>query len=108
MTRLAMLPGPWQRLFGHAMRLIDDLGAHHIRDPVWTFGGGTVLMLRHGHRRSKDVDLFVPDPQYLGYITPRLADANNDMVLELAVAARVSRIVSFNARGFWSGVAILY
>ena len=74
MKRLAMLPGAWQRLFGHAMRLIDDIGAHHIRDPVWIFGGGTVLMLRHGHRRSKDVDLFVPDPQYLGYITPRLSD----------------------------------
>jgi len=39
MKRLAMLPGPWQGLFGHAMRLIDDIGAHHIRDPVWTAGG---------------------------------------------------------------------
>ena len=53
MKRLAMLPGAWQRLFGHAMRLIDDIGAHHIRDPVWTFGGGTVLMLRHGHRAAR-------------------------------------------------------
>lgn len=26
MTRLTMLPGAWQRLFGHAMRLIDDIG----------------------------------------------------------------------------------
>lgn len=31
-------------------------------------------MLRIGHRRSKDIDLFVPDPQYLGYISPRLSD----------------------------------
>ncbi|MBA2673126.1 MAG: nucleotidyl transferase AbiEii/AbiGii toxin family protein [Ramlibacter sp.] len=43
--------------------------------PMWTFGGGTVLMLRLGHRLSKDIDLFVPDPQYLGYLTPRLSDA---------------------------------
>lgn len=31
---------------------------------------------------------------------PRLPDANDDMVLELAVAAQVPRIVSFNARDF--------
>jgi len=46
-----------------------------ISNAVWTFGGGTVLLLRIGHRQSKDIDLFVPDPQYLGYITPRLSDA---------------------------------
>ena len=30
------------------------------------------------------------------------------VVLGLAVAARVPCIVSFNARGFWTGVAIWY
>ncbi len=39
---------------------------------------------------------------------PCLPDANDDLVLELAVAAQVPRIVSFNARGFWSGVAVWY
>ena len=29
-------------------------------------------MLRHDHPLSKDIDLFVPDPQYLGYVNPRL------------------------------------
>ncbi len=31
-------------------------------------------MLRHGHRMSKDIDIFVPDPQYLGFVSPRLSD----------------------------------
>lgn len=31
-------------------------------------------MLRIGHRQSKDIDLFVPDPQYLGYVNPRLSE----------------------------------
>lgn len=31
-------------------------------------------MFRYQHRRSKDIDIFVPDPQYLGYVTPRLSD----------------------------------
>ena len=31
-------------------------------------------MLRHHHRLSKDIDIFVPDPQYLGFVSPRLSD----------------------------------
>ena len=67
--------GPWQALLLHALRLINEVTRHGgVTDPVWTFGGGTVLMLRYRHRLSKDVDFFVPDPQYLGFVSPRLSD----------------------------------
>jgi hypothetical protein len=39
----------------------------------WSFGGGTALMLQLHHRHSKDIDFFVPDPQYLGLLSPRLS-----------------------------------
>jgi len=29
-------------------------------------------MFYFGHRRSKDIDIFIPDPQFLGYVNPRL------------------------------------
>lgn len=59
----------------HAFTLIDEIATHGgIAEPMWTFGGGTVLMLRHGHRMSKGIDIFVPDPQYLGFVSPRLSD----------------------------------
>lgn len=32
-------------------------------------------MRRHRHRLSKDVDIFIDDPQFLGYLTPRLSPA---------------------------------
>lgn len=67
-------PGIWQDLLPHAYALIDEIAKHGISDPVWTFGGGTVLMLRYRHRVSKDIDIFVPDPQYLGFVSPRLSD----------------------------------
>ncbi len=67
--------GIWQTLLPHAFTLIDDIARLGIPDPFWTFGGGTVLMLRHQHRMSKDIDIFVPDPQYLGFVSPRLSDA---------------------------------
>ena len=71
----AKLPGGvWRVLLQQTFSLVDEISTHGIKDPFWTFGGGTVLMLRYGHRLSKDIDIFVPDPQYLGYVTPRLSD----------------------------------
>lgn len=67
-------PGVWTQLFPEALRLMQHLESQ-TQQPMWTFGGGTVLMLRLGHRLSKDIDIFVPDPQYLGYVNPRLSDA---------------------------------
>ena len=65
--------GVWQALFVPALSLMEHLESR-IEGATWTFGGGTVLMLRIAHRFSKDVDFFVPDPQYLGYVNPRLTD----------------------------------
>ena len=32
-------------------------------------------MRRYRHRFSRDIDIFVSDPQYLGYLDPELNDA---------------------------------
>lgn len=72
--------GPWETLLPRAMALVDEISRYGgIADPFWTLGGGTVLMFRYGHRLSKDIDIFVPDPQYLGYVTPRLSDTAADL-----------------------------
>jgi predicted nucleotidyltransferase component of viral defense system len=62
----------WQTLLQRAFVLIDSTGASGKTLTNWSLGGGTVLMLRHHHRFSKDIDIFIPDPQYLGYLSPRL------------------------------------
>lgn len=74
-------PGAWTTLFPKALGLMQHL-EHVTHNPLWTFGGGTVLMLRINHRQSKDIDLFVPDPQYLGYLNPRLSDAAEAITTE--------------------------
>jgi predicted nucleotidyltransferase component of viral defense system len=66
--------GVWTGLLQQALRLVNEIHRHGIKDPYWTFGGGTVLMLRYKHRMSKDIDIFVPDPQYLGFVSPRLSE----------------------------------
>jgi hypothetical protein len=53
----------WEVLFQRALILIDSAREIGITVDGWTFGGGTVLMRRHQHRFSKDVDIFIDDPQ---------------------------------------------
>jgi hypothetical protein len=40
----------------------------------WTLGGGTALMLRIAHRESRDIDIFVTDPQQLAFLDPAKRD----------------------------------
>lgn len=75
-------PGVWIGLLQQAFRLLDDIHSNGIKAPFWTFGGGTVLMLRYQHRMSKDIDIFVPDPQYLGFVCPRLSGIAEEISTE--------------------------
>lgn len=69
----------WEILFRRALELIDAANAGGARLDDWSFGGGTVLMRRHHHRISKDIDIFVPDPQYLGLFSPRISSKAESM-----------------------------
>jgi len=72
----------WETLFQRALALIDSVAASGTVFEPWSFGGGTVLMRKYRHRFSKDIDIFVPDPQYLGYVSPRLNDAAEAMTAD--------------------------
>ncbi|HEX7891695.1 MAG TPA: nucleotidyl transferase AbiEii/AbiGii toxin family protein [Ramlibacter sp.] len=84
--------GPWAALFASALALTDHLATVMAR-PIWTFGGGTVIMLRLDHRHSRDVDLFVPDPQYLGHVTPRLCDVAEQITADYVEAAEYVKLL---------------
>jgi predicted nucleotidyltransferase component of viral defense system len=73
--------GPWRGLWPKALGLMSHLEQVTFQ-PQWTLGGGTVLMLRFDHRFSKDIDLFVPDLQYLGHVNPRLGGPAEDLTSE--------------------------
>lgn len=62
----------WEPLFARAL-LIIDAAAAVLGEFTWSFGGGTALMLKYRHRYSRDVDIFVRDPQFIGHLTPRLS-----------------------------------
>jgi len=74
----------WEVLFQRALLLIDDARRLGIPVDTWTFGGGTVLMRRHHHRLSKDIDIFIDDPQFLGYVSPRLSPTAESLTSDYA------------------------
>jgi hypothetical protein len=66
---------PWRLLFRRAVAILDAAEQSLRARIPWSFGGGTALMLRYRHRRSKDIDIFLPDAQFIAGFSPRLNDA---------------------------------
>lgn len=67
--------GPnWARLFRIACSLIRQVNAEQVIVGAWSFGGSTAMMLQIDHRESHDIDVFLPDPQLLSFLDPKLHD----------------------------------
>jgi hypothetical protein len=62
----------WRQLLDRTVGGLERL--RQIGQPVseWVLGGGTALITNAVHRISKDIDVFITDPQYLGFLSPRL------------------------------------
>lgn len=78
-------------MFPHALALMSHL-ERRVPGATWSFGGGTVLMLRIAHRQSRDIDLFVPDPQHLGFVNPRLSDVAEGISADYEEAAEFVKL----------------
>jgi hypothetical protein len=72
-TAVAQSPN-WVRLFRIARALIGQVNSNQILIDEWTFGGGTAMMLQIDHRESRDVDIFLTDPQLLALLDPEKRD----------------------------------
>ena len=82
----------WETLFQRALVLIDSVGKTGITLSDWTFGGGTVLMLRYRHRFSKDIDIFIPSPQYFDYGTHHLNETAEEMTGDYTLQAEYLKL----------------
>ena len=74
--------GPWKSLLERAFWLMESIQSDGYTLPRWSLGGGTVLMFYYAHRKSKDIDIFVPDPQFLGYVNPRLGGRGEEVTTD--------------------------
>lgn len=67
--------GSWRGLAKLAGQIVEDAESKGARSMAPVMGGGTRIMLAFEHRISDDIDLFIHDVQWIGYLTPRLNDA---------------------------------
>lgn len=77
----------WETLLARALVVLRSAASAGSLAREWSLGGGTALMLRHGHRRSEAIDVFVPDPQILGLLTPRLNPVAESLTPDYAEGA---------------------
>jgi Nucleotidyl transferase AbiEii toxin, Type IV TA system len=64
----------WRRLFRVVCDLIRQVNSDALVIDHWTFGGATAMMLQVNHRESRDVDIFLRDPQLLPFLDPKTHD----------------------------------
>ncbi len=64
--------GSWRKLESIAKGIVNDAKAKAGSPLHPLLGGGTRVMLALNHRISNDIDLFIRDPQWIGYLSPRL------------------------------------
>jgi len=79
----------WRTLIGRAVSRLEAAG---LTPDDWRWGGGTVLALRHHHRHSRDIDIFLEDVQYLTRLSPRLANGHDDGLRAYAEAGNHVRL----------------
>jgi hypothetical protein len=85
----------WLILFETAMRIIDRAEATMGSRIGWSIGGGTMLHEMFGHRFSRDLDIFVSDPQVLLFLTPRTNDAAEQICDNRGSYVEASNFIKF-------------
>ena len=64
----------WERMLTNAFIIIDEVNRDSNVLEGMTLGGGTSMMLQIGHRDSRNIDFFLPNPPLVGYVTAAVAD----------------------------------
>jgi len=72
--------GAWRTLERFAVDIVTDAADRAGSNFAPLLGGGTPLMLALEHRISDDIDQYIRDPQWIGYLSPRLNDRFEDKV----------------------------
>lgn len=72
--------GSWRDLERLAVEIVADASTRAKSEFKPVLGGGTRLMLALDHRISDDIDFFIRDPQWIGYLSPRLNDKFDSLI----------------------------
>jgi Nucleotidyl transferase AbiEii toxin, Type IV TA system len=84
----------WKELLPPCFRVVDEVVRERkVEFPV-RIGGGSMLMRRYKHRKSRDLDLFVTDVQLVRWCSPRFNETAADLFLDYGEEAAAVKLVT--------------
>ncbi len=85
---------PWKALLPLCFAVVDEVVREHgVEFPI-RIGGGSMLLRHYGHRRSKDLDLFVTDIRLLRWCSPRMNEAAADLFPDYGEEATAVKLIT--------------
>jgi Nucleotidyl transferase AbiEii toxin, Type IV TA system len=83
----------WKVLLRQVFPVIDEVAATRgVTFPV-QIGGGSMLLKRYRHRRSRDLDLFVTDARLVRWCSPRVNAAAADLFPDYAEEPLATKLI---------------
>lgn len=83
----------WKALLRPCFAVIDEvIQDHGVAFPI-QIGGGSMLLRRYRHRKSKDLDLFVTDTQLARWCSPRFNETAADLFPDYGEDAVMTKLI---------------
>lgn len=85
---------PWKSLLRIFFPIIDEVVRERgVRFPI-QIGGGSMLLRRYRHRKSRDLDLFVSDVRLARWCSPRFSETAADLFADYGEEATATKLVT--------------
>ncbi len=84
----------WKALLPSCFRVIDEVVRERKVEFPIRIGGGSMLLRRYRHRKSRDLDLFVTDAQLVRWCSPRFNEAAADLFPDYGEEAAAVKLVT--------------
>lgn len=85
---------PWKSLLRFSLAVVDAvIREHGVEFPI-QIGGGSMLLRRYRHRKSRDLDLFVSDVRLARWCSPRFNETAADLFADYGEEATATKLVT--------------
>jgi hypothetical protein len=84
----------WKQLLPPCFRVVDEVVRERKVEFPIRIGGGSMLLRRYKHRKSRDLDLFVTDAQLVRWCSPRFNEAAADLFPDYGEEAAAVKLMT--------------
>ncbi len=85
---------PWKSLLPYFFAVADEVVQRHRMPFPILIGGGSMLLRRYMHRKSRDLDLFVTDVRLVRWCSPRNNETSADLFIDYGEEATAVKLIT--------------